>query len=120
MKIFAASLCPCIFGMHTNINTKIHARLAIHMHICSTYLISVCASALQKSLMDAYAYLFEESTIPTLWARVNPMVPVPQHTSKRRVLASSPAQSPAWLYNFSAADVLTYIEVLQIMRIREN
>lgn len=46
-------------------------------------------------------------TIPTRWAKVRPIVPVPQQMSKSNVSGPKPAQSPASAYNFSAARVLT-------------
>ena len=46
-------------------------------------------------------------TIPTRWAKVRPIVPVPQQTSNSKVSGPRPAQSPASEYNFSAARVLT-------------
>lgn len=46
-------------------------------------------------------------TIPTRFARVRPIVPVPQQTSKSKVSGPKQAQSPAREYNFSAARVFT-------------
>jgi hypothetical protein len=46
-------------------------------------------------------------TIPTRWAKVSPIVPVPQHTSNSNVSGPKAAQSPASEYSFSAARVLT-------------
>jgi len=53
----------------------------------------------------------KEITIPTRCAKVRPIVPVPQHTSKSNVSELRLAQSPARVYNLSAARVLTCVIV---------
>lgn len=54
-----------------------------------------------------YQIELEHITIPTRFAKVRPIVPVPQHISKSKVSGPRPAQSPAREYSFSAARVLT-------------